>query len=87
MKWKQNWKQSVPHLILAAALVALVAYAHLFFFNPLWWLCLVILLAGLVGSSRMILRQHTLLQVVVGFLTGFVCAYFSVMKLSINLII
>ncbi len=31
MKWKQNWKQSVPHLILAAALVALVAYAHLFF--------------------------------------------------------
>ena len=31
MNWKQNWKQSLPHLILAAALVVLLAYAHLFF--------------------------------------------------------
>ena len=26
-----KWKQSLPHLILAAALVALIAYVHLFF--------------------------------------------------------
>ena len=31
MNWKQNWTQSLPHLILVAALVALVAYVHLFF--------------------------------------------------------
>jgi membrane-associated phospholipid phosphatase len=30
--------------------------------------------AGILGTSRMILRQHTLLQVVVGFLVGIVCA-------------
>ena len=29
MKW--NWKRSLPHLILLAALAALLAYAHLFF--------------------------------------------------------
>lgn len=81
------WKVSPHTAAIGGVAGVLIAYAHLFFFNPLWWLCLVILLAGLVGSSRMILRQHTLLQVVIGFLTGFVCAYFSVMKLSINLII
>ena len=31
MNWKQNWTQSLPHLLLVAALVALVAYVHLFF--------------------------------------------------------
>lgn len=45
-----------------------------FSFNPLWWLCLVLVLAGAVGTARMILRQHTLSQVVMGFLIGIVCA-------------
>jgi membrane-associated phospholipid phosphatase len=34
----------------------------------------VFFLAGLLGTSRMILRQHSLLQVVAGFVVGLVCS-------------
>lgn len=40
-------------------------------FNLMWWLCLLILIGGIVGSSRMILRQHSLSQVVMGYILGF----------------
>lgn len=54
--------------------IILVSYSVAFDFNPLWWLCIVLLMAGSVGSARMILRQHTLSQVVAGFLIGTACA-------------
>lgn len=58
---------------------ALMAFSMIFRFNPVWWLCVVIVLAGLVGTSRMILRQHSLHQVVLGFLLGVVCSLVSVL--------
>lgn len=57
---------------------ALLAFSAIFGFNPVWWLCLVLIIAGMVGSSRMVLRQHSLHQVVAGFLVGVVCAFVSV---------
>ena len=57
---------------------ALMAFAAVFGFNPVWWLCAVMVLAGLVGSSRMVLRQHTLQQVVLGFLVGVAGAFAAV---------
>jgi membrane-associated phospholipid phosphatase len=49
----------------------LLAFSAIFMFNPVKWLCLVMIIAGLVGTSRMILRQHSLEQVVGGFMVGF----------------
>lgn len=57
---------------------ALAAFSLIFRFDPVWWLSVVIVLAGLVGTSRMILRQHSLHQVVLGFLLGVVCSFMSV---------
>ena len=57
---------------------ALVAFAAIFGFNPVWWLCVVLVVGGLVGTSRMILRQHTLGEVVTGFLVGAACAFAAV---------
>lgn len=54
---------------------ALQAFSFIFNFNPVWWLCLTFVVAGMVGSSRMILRQHTLGQVVGGFCVGLVTAF------------
>jgi membrane-associated phospholipid phosphatase len=54
------------------AIGALVAYSLIFYFNPVGWLCLLILISGLVGSSRMLLRQHDLWQVLAGTLLGVV---------------
>jgi len=36
---------------------------------------LLFIVGGVVGTSRMILRQHSLLQVVAGFLVGMVSAF------------
>ena len=68
------WKISTHTAAIGGVAGSLVSYAIAFSFNPLWWLCLVLLLAGAVGTSRMILRQHSLSQVVTGFLIGVSCA-------------
>ncbi len=56
-----------------------LSFSLIFNFNPVWWLCLVILLGGMVGTSRMILRQHTLPQVVVGFFMGLLCSAVTIL--------
>lgn len=58
---------------------ALLAFSVIFSFNPVWWLCIVLLLAGMVGTSRIILRQHSLRQVVLGYLAGVACSFVSVL--------
>ena len=37
--------------------------------------CLELILAGMVGTSRLILRQHSLRQVCYGFMLGLIVAY------------
>lgn len=72
------WKISTHSAAIGGVTGALVAFSFLFAFNPLWWLCLVILIAGMVGSSRIILRQHSLLQVIAGFIVGFFAGFFII---------
>jgi len=68
------WKISTHTAAIGGVAGSLVSYSIAFSFNPLWWLCLVLLLAGAVGTARMILRQHSLSQVVGGFMVGATCA-------------
>lgn len=56
----------------------LLAYSQLFHFNPTWWLCVAILLSGAVMSSRMILVNHKLGEVLLGTIIGTVCGLFGV---------
>lgn len=72
------WKISTHTAGIGGLAGGLVVYSIAFSFNPIWWLAFVILLAGMVGTARMILRQHTLAQVVTGFLVGVVCALFII---------
>ena len=73
------WKISTHTAAIGGVAGALMAFAFIFMFNPIWWLCLVLILAGAVGTSRMILRQHTLAQVVTGFIVGWLLAYWTVL--------
>ena len=75
----QWWKISTHTAAIGGMAGALMAFAEIFSFNPVWWLCIVLMLGGMVGTSRIILRQHTLEQVVAGFLTGMVCAIIAVL--------
>ena len=75
------WKISTHTAGIGGVAGALFVFSEVFHFNPTWWFCLVLLVAGVLGSSRMILRQHTLPQVVVGFFVGFVCAVIGIVFL------
>ena len=68
------WKISTHTAAIGGVGGALLAFAEIFGYNPIGWLCVIILVAGLLGSSRMILRQHSLQQVLAGFGVGLVRA-------------
>lgn len=68
------WKLS-EHMAGAGAVIGgLIAFSDLFGYNPLWWLCLFILVAGFLGSARIILRHHTLGEVMGGLIVGILCS-------------
>ena len=75
------WKISTHTAAIGGVAGALFIFSEVFRFNPIWWFSLTLIIAGILGTSRMILRQHTLLQVVVGFFVGFASAIFSILKL------
>jgi membrane-associated phospholipid phosphatase len=72
------WKISTHTAAIGGVAGALVAYGFLYEFNPVGWLCLVIFVSGIVGSARIILRQHSVAQVVAGFFLGAACAFVSI---------
>jgi membrane-associated phospholipid phosphatase len=67
------WKVSTHSAGSGGVIGAIIAYAAIFGSNPIWWLSLAILVSGCVMTSRMILRQHTLWQVLGGTIIGIVC--------------
>lgn len=72
------WKISTHTAAIGGFEGALVAFSILFAFNPLWWFCVILVFAGTVGTSRMILRQHSLSQVVAGFMSGTVIGFWAI---------
>ena len=72
------WKISTHTAAIGGVAGALIAFSGIFLFNPTWWFCLVMLVAVVVGTSRMILRQHTLSQVLGGFGIGLLTAYYTI---------
>ncbi len=75
------WKISTHTAAIGGVAGALFAFAEYLGFNPVWWLCLVFIIGGMVGTSRMILRQHSQGQVVSGFGVGFLCAAIAILFL------
>ena len=75
------WKISTHTAAIGGVAGALLVFSELFRFNPVWWLCLIFVVAGVLGSARMLLRQHTLGQVVVGFFVGYFCAVAAIIFL------
>ena len=75
------WKISTHSAAIGGVTGALIFFANYYHFNPVWWLALVLLLAGVLGTARIILRQHSLSQVLGGFGVGLVCAIVSFLLL------
>lgn len=69
-----KWKPSEHMGGIGAVIGGLVSFSSLFGYNPVAWLCVLILIAGFLGSSRMILGYHKLSEVLVAFAIGLVCS-------------
>ncbi|WP_370460004.1 phosphatase PAP2 family protein [Bacteroides sp. 519] len=68
-----RWKISAHAGGMGAIIGGLVTLANVFGYNPVWLLCIFIILAGLVGTSQMILGKHSLNEVLAGFTIGLIC--------------
>jgi membrane-associated phospholipid phosphatase len=68
------WKVSTHMVGMGGLVGALNAFSILFFYNPVLPFCVLLLLSGALGTSRIVLRQHSLAQVLVGFGIGYICA-------------
>lgn len=68
-----RWKLSEHMAGMGAVIGGVVSFSALFGYNPLWWLCLFIMIAGVLGSARIILNHHTVGEVFGGFIVGLLC--------------
>ena len=69
------WKISA-HMAGIGGVIALIYQIHvqgLSAFDMLWLLCLAIIVAGLLGTSRLVLRRHDIWQLLAGVAVGFLC--------------
>lgn len=74
-----TWNHISAHSAGTGAIIGCIfAYSTIFHFNPTWWLCASILLSGAVMSSRMLLRDHTLKQVLEGTAVGICCGLIGI---------
>ena len=80
-----KWKLSEHMAGMGGIIGGLVSFSALFSYNPVVWLCLFILIAGILGSARIVLGHHTLGEVISGFVVGLVCS-FLILHPAYNLI-
>ena len=80
-----KWKLSEHMAGMGGIIGGLVSFSGLFSYNPVVWLCLFILIAGILGSARIVLGHHTLGEVLSGFVVGLVCS-FLILHPAYNLI-
>lgn len=74
-----KWKISTHTASSGMMVGGLLSYSFIFNFNPVWWLCFFILLSGMLGTARIIVKQHTLLEVVGGFVVGLFCGVIGIL--------
>lgn len=69
------WKISAHTIGVGGLLGGIMGVARIHLINPYWAFIIVILIAGLVGTSRIFLKKHTPMQVYAGFCLGFICTF------------
>ncbi|MBS6576354.1 phosphatase PAP2 family protein [Parabacteroides goldsteinii] len=69
------WKISAHALGIGGLLGGIMGVARIHLINPYWGFIIILLAAGLVGTSRIFLKRHTPMQVYAGFCLGFICTF------------
>lgn len=74
-----RWKISTHMSAIGLLTGSLLSYSYIFLFNPIWWLCILIILSGLLGTARIIVKQHSLCEVSIGFIVGIFCGIIGIL--------
>ena len=70
------WHKVSTHMAAIGGMTGgVIAFSFIFGFNAVWWLSILIILAGMLGTARMLLRIHTLSQIITGYLLGGITTY------------
>lgn len=69
------WKISAHAIGIGGLLGGIMGVARIHMINPYWAFISVLVIAGLVGTSRIFLKRHTAMQVYAGFSLGFICTF------------
>ena len=69
------WKISAHMIGVGGLLGGLMGVARIHLINPYPAFMVVLLIAGLLGTSRIFLKRHTPMQVYAGFSLGFMCTF------------
>ena len=72
-----RWKVSEHMIPLGGGTAGVVIFSFLLNYNPLVLLSVFILLSGVVGSARIILKHHTATEVFWGYAIGFFSLFFA----------
>ena len=76
------WVKVSTHAAAAGGVIGtIIAFSLIFGFSLILPLCLGILLAGVVCTARLILRQHSLIDLALGLFIGVVCAFCLMLKI------
>ena len=81
------WKISAHAIGIGGLLGGIMGVARIHLINPYWAFIIVIIIAGLVGTSRIFLKRHTPMQVYAGFCLGFICTFVALFLSYIYLFI
>ena len=73
-----KWKISAHMTGIGGLLGSLICVSILLEVNLISYIILTIFISGLVASSRLILKAHTPLQLIGGFILGFICQVISI---------
>ena len=71
------WKISAHAIGIGGLIGGIMGVAQIQMANPYVGLIIAFLIAGCVGTSRLILKRHTPMQVYTGFGLGFICIFVS----------
>lgn len=69
------WKISAHAIGIGGLLGGIMGVSRIHMINPYWAFIGVLLIAGLLGMSRIFLKRHTPMQVYAGFCLGFICTF------------
>ena len=71
------WKISAHMIGVGGLIGGIFGAAQIQMINPYVGIVIAFVVAGLVGTSRLILKRHTPMQVYAGFMLGFTCVFLS----------